>query len=109
MTDCIRQHLILEGIVQNVGFRYEMTRLAHLHNLTGWVMNRVDGAVEAIVQGPPSAIQSPLGGAECLSTHPHHRHPHNNASNRGKRNQLCHTICIECDIHHIIACTKRLK
>jgi acylphosphatase len=57
MTDCIRQHLILEGIVQNVGFRYEMTRLARQHNLTGWVMNRVDGSVEAIVQGSQSAIQ----------------------------------------------------
>jgi acylphosphatase len=57
MTDCIRQHLILEGTVQNVGFRHEMTRLARQHNLTGWVMNRVDGSVEAIVQGAPSAIQ----------------------------------------------------
>jgi acylphosphatase len=57
MTDCIRQHLIVEGTVQNVGFRYEMTRLARQLGITGWVMNRVDGSVEAIVQGSSSAIQ----------------------------------------------------
>lgn len=60
MTDCIRQHLIFEGTVQNVGFRYEMNRLARQFCITGWVMNRVDGSVEAIVQGSPSAIQDLL-------------------------------------------------
>lgn len=58
MTPLIRQHLIFEGSVQNVGFRYEMTRLANLYGVSGWVMNREDGSVEAQVQGDPQAIQT---------------------------------------------------
>ncbi len=58
MTDLIRQHLIFEGAVQNVGFRYEMTRLANLYGVTGWVKNLDDGRVEAQVQGTSTAIQA---------------------------------------------------
>lgn len=58
MTDLIRQHLIFEGSVQNVGFRYEMTRLANIYGVTGWVKNLDDGRVEAHVQGSSTAIQA---------------------------------------------------
>jgi len=57
MSLLVRQHLIFSGIVQNVGFRYEMSRLANLHGLTGWVHNRTDGTVEAQVQGSPETIR----------------------------------------------------
>ena len=53
----IRKHLIFSGIVQNVGFRYEMSRLAQQVGVTGWVKNQLDGTVEAHVQGTPEAIR----------------------------------------------------
>lgn len=57
MSSLVRQHLIFSGTVQNVGFRYEMSRLANLYGVTGWVYNRADGMVEAQVQGSPEAIR----------------------------------------------------
>ena len=49
-----RLSLQVRGIVQGVGFRPFVYRVAHRHGLTGWVRNRPDG-VEIQVQG--SAIQ----------------------------------------------------
>jgi acylphosphatase len=67
MTLLIRKHLIFDGSVQNVGFRYEMGRLAHQQGVTGWVMNRVDGSVEAEVQGSPEAIAAVLRDLHAVS------------------------------------------
>ena len=47
----VRRHLVFEGRVQGVGFRFEVMQLARELGLTGWVMNRDDGSVEAVVQG----------------------------------------------------------
>jgi acylphosphatase len=70
MPESIRQHLIFEGTVQNVGFRYEINRLARQIGISGWVMNRADGTVEAVVQGTPQAIQTLLDAlAECRHIH----------------------------------------
>src|SRR6478735_7844245 len=41
----------VRGVVQGVGFRPFVFRLAHAHTLAGWVANREDG-VEIHVQGP---------------------------------------------------------
>jgi acylphosphatase len=46
-----RIHLIISGDVQGVGFRAWITRKAQDNNLTGWVKNRADGAVEIVVEG----------------------------------------------------------
>lgn len=67
MIDPVRQHLIFEGTVQNVGFRYEMTRLAQQHGLTGWVRNVEDGTVEAQVQGPLYSINALLDELNTIS------------------------------------------
>ena len=48
--------MVFEGQVQAVGFRYEVTRLARELGLTGWVMNRDDGSVEAELQGEDERI-----------------------------------------------------
>lgn len=47
----VRKHFYFSGRVQEVGFRYQATRLARGFGLTGWVKNLHDGRVEMEVQG----------------------------------------------------------
>ena len=51
------RHLRIRGRVQGVGFRMYMQREAERHSVTGWVRNRMDGSVEAIVQGDDRAVE----------------------------------------------------
>lgn len=53
----ITLHLNITGRVQDVGFRESMRLIAHALNITGWVRNRADGSVEAVVQGGEDAIE----------------------------------------------------
>jgi len=50
------QHLRISGIVQGVGFRDAMCREARRLGVSGWVRNRPDGSVEAVVDGAPEAV-----------------------------------------------------
>jgi acylphosphatase len=52
----VTRHLQVSGRVQGVGFRYAMQREAARLDLTGWVRNRRDGSVEALVQGNEAAV-----------------------------------------------------
>jgi acylphosphatase len=51
------KHLKISGSVQGVGFRYHMIRVARELGITGWVRNRLDGSVEAMVAGAPDAVE----------------------------------------------------
>lgn len=53
----IGRHLQIRGRVQGVGFRYSLRREAQRLGLSGWVRNRVDGSVEAVIQGPDEAVE----------------------------------------------------
>jgi acylphosphatase len=53
----------IEGIVQGVGFREFLTMAAARNKLDGWVRNRSDGSVEALVSGPTKAVEAFVGAA----------------------------------------------
>ena len=54
--DLITRHLLIDGRVQGVGFRYSLRHQAQTLGLTGWVRNRSEGTVEALVHGKAEAI-----------------------------------------------------
>jgi acylphosphatase len=43
--------------VQGVFFRDSARERARAHGVSGWVRNRSDGAVEAVVEGDPDAVE----------------------------------------------------
>jgi acylphosphatase len=52
------KHLLISGRVQGVGFRYAMAEEAERLGLTGWVRNRRDGTVEAVIDGAAEAVDT---------------------------------------------------
>jgi acylphosphatase len=55
-----RVHVIVEGAVQGVGYRYTMRMVAREAGVTGWVRNRRDGSVEAEVEGEAAQVDEVL-------------------------------------------------
>ena len=53
----------IRGRVQGVGFREAMVSAARAAGLSGWVRNRRDGSVEALLQGPVPAVEATLAWA----------------------------------------------
>jgi acylphosphatase len=56
-------HLRISGRVQGVGFREAMCAEAERLGVAGWVRNRADGSVEALVQGTDAAVDAFLAWA----------------------------------------------
>jgi acylphosphatase len=56
--DMVTKHLIISGRVQGVGYRNYMMHKARQFHITGWVRNRADGSVEAVLQGTPENVES---------------------------------------------------
>lgn len=59
----IAKRLLITGRVQGVGFRFYMQRKARELELTGWVRNRSDGSVEAVIQGASAAVETMIAWA----------------------------------------------
>jgi acylphosphatase len=58
--DVIRRRVTARGRVQGVFFRDSARERAGAHGVAGWVRNRSDGAVEAVLEGRPEAVEEVL-------------------------------------------------
>ena len=54
------RRVIVEGFVQGVGYRDFVRRAAVRLRISGWVRNRADGTVEALIAGAPADIEGML-------------------------------------------------
>jgi acylphosphatase len=52
--------VVVHGTVQGVGFRYSARAEAERLGITGWIRNRADGAVEAVIGGDAEQVQRML-------------------------------------------------
>ena len=56
----IRKHIVFNGRVQGVGFRYRAKHAADMYGATGWIINNPDGTVTMEVQGSEEQIDKVL-------------------------------------------------
>ena len=61
MAETVRRRVVVRGEVQGVFFRDSTKREATQRGVSGWVRNREDGAVEAVFEGPPDAVEALIG------------------------------------------------
>jgi len=54
------RHVLIRGRVQGVGYRAFLEYTALAHGLEGWVRNRRDGSVEAMLAGPAAKVAQVL-------------------------------------------------
>lgn len=67
MSEIITRHLSIQGRVHGVGFRRYMVFKAQQLGISGWVRNRNDGSVEAVVQGSEETVATII---ECAQRGP---------------------------------------
>jgi acylphosphatase len=58
MSEQARRRVVVRGNVQGVFFRDSCRHKARSRGVAGWVTNRPDGAVEAVFEGDPGAVQA---------------------------------------------------
>jgi acylphosphatase len=56
-ADVVRRRITAHGRVQGVFFRDSARERARAHGVSGWIRNRSDGAVEAVLEGPQEAVE----------------------------------------------------
>jgi acylphosphatase len=66
--DFLRLHMVVEGHVQGVGFRYFVDRLAQDLSLTGWVRNLENGNVEITAEGEKNTLEQLITRVSVGST-----------------------------------------
>ena len=59
----VTRQIRVRGRVQGVGYRDSLRVEARKQGVSGWVRNRLDGSVEAILQGAPQAVEAVLAWA----------------------------------------------
>jgi acylphosphatase len=58
MSEAVARRLVIRGRVQGVWYREAMRQEAEALGVAGWVRNRLDGTVEAHVEGPGEAVEA---------------------------------------------------
>jgi acylphosphatase len=64
MSSIVTRRLHVHGAVQGVWYRESMRQQAEQLGVTGWVRNRLDGSVEAMVQGAPDDVETMIAWAK---------------------------------------------
>jgi acylphosphatase len=54
----VRAHVVISGRVQGVFFRAHTRDFARKFNVNGWVKNRSDGKVEALLEGDQEDVKA---------------------------------------------------
>ncbi len=65
--EAVTRRLVARGRVQGVGYRKYIEYKAGQQGIKGWVRNRLDGSVEALVQGSVAAVTEII---ECAKRGP---------------------------------------
>lgn len=58
MTERVTRRLVIRGRVQGVFYRASMRAEAERLDISGWVRNRADGSVEAVVHGTAESVEA---------------------------------------------------
>lgn len=64
-------HILVDGVVQGVGFRFFTEQVAGRYGLCGWVRNLPDGRVEIEVEGEEGVLNAFLGDVRRGPSHAH--------------------------------------
>jgi len=59
----VARQIRVSGRVQGVGYRVSLQDEARKHGVNGWVRNRSDGSVEALLQGSSEAVEALIAWA----------------------------------------------
>lgn len=80
--EVVCRRVVVSGLVQGVFYRRSCQRAAEAAGVTGWIANRPDGSVEAVLEGPAGAVDEILTwmrtgprGAEVTHLEVHDRAP----------------------------------
>jgi len=64
-------HIVISGVVQGVGFRWFVLRVAEKYGVKGFVRNLYDGSVEIVAEGSESTLEAFLDEVRIGPRHAH--------------------------------------